>query len=177
MASWVAERLVFVDESGVNLSMTRAEARAPRGERVIDHVPGDRWTNFTIVAGLRLEGITSPMLLAGAMNTESLRAWTINCLCPNLRPNDIVIWDNLSIHADPIVACAIAERGAWLEFLPPYSPDLNPIEKAWSKMKAILRRFGPRSWKRLVATVRRALLAIERTDASGWFAHCGYTIK
>lgn len=146
--------------------MTRAVARAPRGERIVDHVSGGRWKNFTIIAGLRLDGISAPMLLPGAMNTESLQAWAVDCLCPTLRPNDIVIWDNLNIHADPLIACAIAERGAWLQFLPPHSPNLHPIEKAWMKMKSILRRLGPRSWTRLVAAVRRALLAVEPTDAS-----------
>lgn len=168
------QRLVFVDESGVNLAMTRANARAPSGERVIDHVPGGRWSNYSVVAGLRSDGIIAPMLLPGAMDTASLRAWVIEVLCPNLRRNDVVIWDNLSIHADPIAACAIAERGAWLQFLPAYSPDLNPIEKAWAKMKTILRSLGPRKWRRLVSAVQRALLAIDDSDARGWFAHCGY---
>ncbi len=144
---------------------------------MIDHVPCDRWENFSVIAGLRTKGIVAPMLVPGAMNTESLRAWAIKCLCPNLHREDIVIWDNLGIHNDQIVGCAIAERGAWLEFLPPYSPDFNPIELAWSKMKTTLRTLGPRTWNRLVRGVGHALLAITSSDARAWFGHCGYTVK
>lgn len=177
MVAWDTKRLVFVDESGVNLAMTRANARAPSGERVIDHVPGGRWSNYSVIAGLRSDGIIAPMLLPGAMNATSLRTWVVEVLCPSLRRDDIVIWDNLSIHTDPIAACAIAERGAWLHFLPAYSPDLNPIEKAWAKMKSILRSLRPRKWRRLVTAVQRALLAIDDNDAQGWFSHCGYTTE
>jgi hypothetical protein len=92
-------------------------------------VPGGRWSNYSIIAGLRSDGIIAPMLLPGAMNAASLLTWVIEVLCPNLQRDDIVIWDNLSIHTDPIAACAIAERGAWLQFLPACSPDLNPIGK------------------------------------------------
>jgi transposase len=114
------------------------------------------------------------MLLPGAMNTEALRVWVRDCLAPLLRPGDILIWDNLGIHEDPEVAALIRATGARLEFLPPYSPDLNPIENAWSKAKAILRGLAARTWEALVPAVAVALQAVTPADSLGWFCHCGY---
>ncbi len=176
MLRWAMRKLVFIDESGVNLSQTRTEARAPRGERVVDHVPGRRWETYSIIAGLRSTGIVAPMVLPGAMNTESLRVWVQTVLAPELKRGDIVVWDNLGIHTDPDVAAAIAARGARLEFLPPYSPEFNPIEEAWSKMKGILRTAKARTVDALVQAVGEALEAISATDCLGWFKHAGYAV-
>jgi transposase len=165
---------VFIDESGVNTSMTRAEAWAPRNERAVDHVPGRRWESHTVIAALRVDGICAPMVLPGAMNTEALRVWVRDCLCPELRPGDIVIWDNLGIHGDPELEQYIRSRGAALEFLPPYSPELNPIELVWSKVKAILRRLRPRDWNGILAALRQALLAVSSTECLNYFCHAGY---
>lgn len=174
MRTWAPSRLVFIDESGVNLSLTRAEGRAPRGERVVDDVPGSRWENFSVIAALRSTGIVAPMILPGAMNGEALRTWVAQCLAPELCPGDIVIWDNLGIHGDAEVVKTIKACGARLRFLPPYSPDLNPIERAWSKMKSILRAIGARVKDSLVQGLADALGAITPRDCDGWFRHSGY---
>lgn len=166
-----------MDESGVNLALTRTSGWAPRGERLVDHVPGRRWETFTVIAALSLDGVHAPMLLPGAMNTEAMRAWSRELLAPLLRAGDIVIWDNLGIHEDSEVRFAVEVTGARLEFLPPYSPDLNPIELAWSKAKAHLRRLGARTWQALVAGVGDALHAVTKTDSAGWFRHCGYLVR
>lgn len=113
------------------------------------------------------------MVLPGAMNTMSLRTWVNECLCPGLRPQDIVVWDNLKIHGDKEVARAIRERGARLKFLPAYSPEFNPIEEAWSKMKALLRAAKARTSGALVEHLGKALQAITATDCAGWFEHAG----
>jgi len=177
MPCWSRDRLIFVDECGVNLSLTRAVAWAPRGERVTDYVPGRRWETYSIIAGLRNDGVIAPMVLPGAMNTEAMRAWARDVLAPHLRPGDIVIWDNLSIHDDPELAKLIRSRGARLEFLPPYSPELNPIEEAWSKLKSTLRVAKARLFDALVQAIDEALHAISPADCLGWFEHAGYLRK
>src|SRR5262249_49667642 len=151
------------------------EAWAPRGERAVDHVPGRRWETFTLIAALRFDGVHAPMLLPGAMNALALRTWVRNSLVPLLRNGDIVVWDNLGIHDDYEVRLSIEAAGARLRFLPPYSPDFNPIEQAWSKTKAVLRRLGARTWRRLVDAVSQALHSITPLDCIGWFENCGYT--
>jgi transposase len=163
-----------VDESGVNLSMTRKEAWAPRGERIVDNVPGRRWETFTLIAALSVDGVRAPLLLPGAMNTEGLRVWVRDQLAPLLQPGDIVIWDNLGIHGDAEVRRLVRAMGARIEFLPAYSPDLNPIETAWSKAKALLRATAARTWGALIDGVSRALQAITPMDALNWFCHSGY---
>ena len=137
--AWDPSRLIFVDESGVNLSMTRSVAWAPVGQRAVDAVPGDRWSNYSVIAGLGIAGVVAPMVVPGAIDGQAMLKWVERCLAPVLHPGDIVIWDNLSVHTDARLLAAIERRGAELVFLPPYSPDLNPIEQAWSKAKAILR--------------------------------------
>lgn len=173
---WPVDKLIFIDESGVNLSLTRAEAWGPRGERVIDHVPGRRWETYSVIAGLRITGPIAPMLLPGAMNTDSLVVWVEKVLGPELRPGDIVVMDNLKIHYDPDVEAAIERRGARLEFLPRYSPDFNPIEEAWSKMKSMLRAANARIVDALVSALDDALSAITPTDCQGWYRHAGYAV-
>lgn len=173
---WHNSQLVFIDESGVNLSQTRAEGRAPRGERLVDSVPAGRWENYTVIAGLRENGIIAPMILPGAMNSDCLRTWVRKSLAPALKRGDIVVWDNLNIHNDVEIAKLIERRGARLEFLPPYSPDLNPIEKAWSKMKSVLRRLKARTREALIEALGVALRAISKQDSIGWFRHAGYTL-
>jgi transposase len=171
---WRRSRLWFVDESGVNLSLARQEAWAPRGKRIVDYVPGRRWETYSVIAALNVNGVHAPLLLPGAMNTDAMREWTRNHLAPLLKPGDIVIWDNLGIHQDAEVSMYIRGSGARLEFLPAYSPDLNPIENAWSKAKARLRASAARTWDTLVQSVGAALQAITPTDSLNWFCHCGY---
>ena len=165
---------MFVDESGVHLALTPAYGRAPRGERVVDDVPSHRWETYSVIAALRCTGIVAPMVLRGAVDTAALRAWVQTTLAPELQAGDIVVWDNLRIHEDPEVAEMIAIRGARLEFLPPYSADLNPIEEAWSKMKSVLRRICARTLDALLSGVGEALEAISPSDCHGWFKHAGY---
>jgi transposase len=177
MLRWALGRLVFVDESGINLAQTPAYARAPRGERAIDYVPGGRWETYSVIAGLRSTGIVAPMMLPGAMNADWMLTWTQNVLAPHLRPGDIVVWDNLGIHKDPDVVAAIRATGARLEFLPPYSPELNPIEEAWSKMKTLLRVAKARTFEALLEDLGAALEAISPADCLGWFKHAGYAVS
>lgn len=176
MLRWPFRRLVFVDESGVNLSQTRAQAWAPRGERVVDHIPGRRET-YSVIAALRSTGVFAPMVLPGAMNTDALVAWVDQELAPQLRSGDIVVWDNVGFHNSPEVASLIRKRGARVRFLPPYSPELNPIEEAWSKMKSILRSAKARAAEALVRALDEALGAISSADCAGWFTHAGYAVK
>jgi transposase len=173
MLRWPFRSLVFVDESGVNLSQTRAQAWAPRGQRIAEQIPGRRET-YSVIAALRSTGIIAPMVLAGAMNTDALLAWIEQVLAPQLRRGDVVIWDNVGFHNAPEVAKAVKKRGARLEFIPPYSPEFNPIEEAWSKMKSILRAAKARAADALVDALDDALSAISPTDSTGWFRHAGY---
>jgi transposase len=155
--------------------MTRTQAWAPVGERAVDDVPGNRWSNYSVIAGLRLSGIVAPMIIPGAIDGQVMLQWVEHCLVPELRENDVVIWDNLSVHTDDRLRLLIQNRGAQLVFLPPYSPEFNPIEHAWSKAKSIVRKLAPRTWAKLSAALGRALRAVSATDALGWFKHCGYT--
>lgn len=176
MLRWGFRRLVFVDESGINLAQTPAYGRALRGDRVVDHVPGGRWETYSVIAALRSTGVVAPMMIRGAMNTAAMLFWVQNALAPELQPGDIVIWDNLSIHKDPDVVAAIKATGARLEFLPPYSPELNPIEEAWSKVKTFLRVVKARTFDTLVDGLGEALRAVSPTDCLGWFEHAGYAL-
>ena len=116
------------------------------------------------------------MIVPGAIDGQAMRMWVEQSLAPALSPGDIVIWDNLSVHTDIRLRNEIEQRGASLVFLPAYSPDLNPIEQAWSKAKSILRKLGPRCWAKLLTALGTALLAITTNDAIGWFKHAGYAI-
>ena len=173
---WNHARLICVDESGVNLAMTRNVAWSPVGERATCDVPGGRWTNYSIIAGLSISGFVAPMILPGAIDGQAMLGWVEQCLAPTLRRGDIVIWDNLSVHGDSRLKSVIERRGAELVFLPPYSPDLNPIELAWSKLKSSLRKLAPRTWSRLVSALGTALEEVTANDAAGWFKHAGFAI-
>ena len=171
-----AARLVFLDETGIHLSMTRTHARAPSGERAVDAVPKNWGDSVTVVAGLTLDGIIAPMMLHGAMNARAFEAYVEQCLLPELREGDVVVWDNLAAHKKPIMRELIERAGARVLLLPPYSPDFNPIEPSWSKFKAILRALGARTIDALHDGVRTALRAITPLDARGWFLHCGHCV-
>ena len=171
-----ASRLVFLDETGVNLSMTRAYARAPSGERAVAAVPKNWGDSVTVVAALTLDGIIAPMMLQGAMNARAFEAYVEQCLVPELRTGDVVVMDNLASHKRPVVLDLIGRAGARALFLPPYSPDFNPIEPSWSKFKAILRARAARTKRTLQNGVRAALQAITPLDARGWFRHCGHSV-
>jgi transposase len=170
-------RFKFVDESGVNLAMTRRFGRAPRGERVIGAVPQNYGTNLTMIAALSLHGIEAVMTIEGATEAEVFHAYAEQVLGPTLRPGDIVVLDNLSAHTMARIREVIEGRGARLLYLPPYSPDLAPIEQAWSKIKTFLRTAKARTHEARERAIQQALMTITAADAHGWFTYCGYTVR
>ena len=173
---FAAARLKFIDETGMNLAMTRRYGRAAPGVRVVDRVPRNHGANLSLLAALGLAGLSAPMTVEGAVDTAVFRSYVDRVLGPTLRPGDIVVWDNLAVHKVAEIAAAIAARGARLEPLPPYSPEFNPIEHCWAKLKTALRQAGARTRRRLDAALKRALKTITPADAQAWFAHCGYPV-
>jgi transposase len=164
-----------LDESGAKTNLTRLCGRALKGERVHASTPHGHWQTTTMISSIRLDGSTACMALEGTTDTESFRAYVAQVLAPTLRPGDIVVMDNLSPHkSDPTLAL-IRSAGAQVLFLPAYSPDLNPIEKMWSKVKGLLRAAEARTSAELVAAIGQALAKITRQDALGWFVSCGYS--
>jgi transposase len=167
-------RLIFVDETGTNLGMTRRYGRAPRGQRVVGHVPRNHGPNVTLVAALDQAGLLGELTITGALDRLAFEAYVTRILVPRLWPGDIVICDNLSAHKSKRARIWIEATGARLLFLPPYSPDFNPIELAFSKLKAALRGAGARTRAELDQAITAALGTITGQDAKAWFAHCGY---
>lgn len=169
-----ASRLVFVDESGAKTNMTRLRGRAPRGHRVYDSAPHGHWHTTTMLSSMRLDGSTACMVVDGATDTDVFMAYVQNVLIPSLRQGDIVVMDNLAPHKSPAIFQAIQEAGAQLLYLPPYSPDFNPIEKMWSKLKEKLRALAARTQQELLDAIANALQSVTASDAQGWFTSCGY---
>src|ERR1700758_4107263 len=149
------DRLIFIDETGTSTTMARLRGRAPRGERLVGKIPHGHWKTTTFVAGLRVNALTAPGVIDGPMNGNAFLAYVEQILAPTLRPDDIVVMDNLSAHKVPGVRQAIEAAGARLLYLPPYSPDFNPIEQLFAKLKALLRKAAERSvdglWNRIAA--------------------------
>jgi transposase len=170
------KKLVFVDESGANTTMTRTHGRAPRGTRVTGAVPNGHWQTLTLIGALRLSGIAAAATVAAATDSEVFRAFVTECLVPALHRGDVVVWDNLSPHRAIGVAQAIEQAGAALIPLPPYSPDLSPIEPCWSKVKQHLRSAAARTPEALGHAAAAGFAAVTSNDARGWFAHCGYGV-
>lgn len=170
-----AYRYVFIDESAAKTNMTRLYGRGRRGQRVRDHTPHGHWNTTTMIGSLRLDGTVSCMAVDGATTQEVFREYIRQVLCPTLREGDIVIADNLSAHKDEESEALIRAKGATLEFLPPYSPDFNPIEKMWSKVKACLRAQKARTEEGLIQAIGLALKSITPEDSQGYFFSCGYT--
>lgn len=170
-------RFKFLDESGVNLSLTRLYGRAAPDQRVVDNTPQPSGPQTTTLAVIGLTGITAPLVLPGAVNGSIFYGYIEQCVVPTLKPGDILFMDNLSAHKVEGIKTLIQTGGAHLIYLPPYSPDFNPIELAWSKVKTILRRLKARTFPDLIEALKQALLAITPQDIRGWFAHCGYTIN
>jgi transposase len=170
-----ARRIVFVDESGFNTSMTRLRARAPRGKRAYGKVPRNRAKNTTLIAAITLEGaMGNSMTVEGATDALAFEAYVEHFLAPWLQKGQVVVLDGLGAHRTEKVRELIKARGADLVFLPSYSPDLNPIEEAFSKIKHLVRKEGARVREALVEAIGRALAAVTTEDAAGWFAHAGY---
>jgi len=168
------QSLVFLDETGAKTNMTRRYGRASVGQRAGDHVPCGHWNTTTLIAAVRTSGPFAPMLLDGATNGDAFLTWVRQVMVPSLRAGDIVVMDNLSSHKSNAVREAIEGAGARLLYLPPYSPDLNPIEKMWSKMKTFLRGAKARTYDELIDAVKNALEKITTSDIENWFRHCGY---
>lgn len=167
------KRLLYLDESGAQTNLTRLYGRAPRGERLVSSAPAGHWTSLTMVCAILFDRVVAPMVMEGAMNSWIFQGYVNLFLVPELRPGDTVIMDNLASHKSNPVREAIEGAGAKLLFLPPYSPDLNPIEKMWSKVKAQLRSEEKRTKKTLVNAIGRALKSITASDCSGFFRSVG----
>ena len=170
-------RVRFVDESGVNIAMTRLFGRAPRGERVVGSVPQNYGSNLTMLASLAVSGLDALMTIEGATDGEVFKAYVEQVLCPKLVRGDIVVVDNLGAHKVAGVREAIERRGAKLIYLPPYSPDLSPIEKCWSKIKTYIRAVGARTYEALEEAIKQAIATVTESDALAWFIHCGYLVN
>lgn len=171
------QQFVFIDESGTHIALTRPYGWAPHDQRAAGSVPRNHGKNTTLVVALTPDGLQVPWLVEGAMNTETFTWYITEQLGPTLQPGQVVVVDNLSAHKAERIREAITARQCELLFLPPYSPDCTPIEQAFSKIKAILRRLGARTREALLEAVRLALDAITPADATAWFTHAGYTLS
>ena len=164
-------RLVFLDETGAKTNMTRLYARAKKGERAVDYAPHGHWSTTTLVAALSAQGAIAPMVLDGPMDRVSFEAYVEQVLIPALAPGSIVIMDNLAAHKSTIVAEMLHDAGADLWYLPPYSPDLNPIELMWSKVKNSLRRAKARTQETLFDAIAEALQEVTPEQSHNFFCH------
>ena len=165
--------LKFLDESGVTTQMTRLWGRAARGERVTEATPDGRWQVLTTLGTISLRGIEAAMTVPAATDGDVFRAYVEQVLCATLQPGDVVVMDNLSAHKVAGIQELIEARGAHVIYLPPYSPDLNPIEQAWSKFKQFLRAVKARTAEALDQAITEALKSITAENAQAWFRHCG----
>ena len=170
-------RFVFLDETGAKTNMTRPYARARKGERATAYAPHGHWHTTTLVAGLTLAGAIAPMVLDGAMDRLSFEAYVAQCLAPTLPPGAILIMDNLSAHKSAAITQLIENAGATLWYLPPYSPDYNPIEQMWSKVKASLKHVCARTHDALGEAIALALDAVSPEDSQSLFRHCAVGVE
>jgi transposase len=170
-------RLVFVDESGMHTSMGRLRSRAPRGLRAYGKVPKNRGKNTTLIASMSLCGMGEAMCIEGATDSEAFEVYVEHFLAPSLSEGQVVVLDKLGAHRPKRIRELIEDRGAELVFVPSYSPDLNPIEEAFSKIKNILRKLGARTHEALLEAMEEALFEVTAADAAGWFDHCGYEVE
>lgn len=169
-----AERLVFIDETATATNMTRRYGGCPSNQRLVAKAPHGDWRTTTLVAGLRQSGITAPLVLDGPMTGAAFRAYAEQFLAPALKPGDVVVMDNLSAHKVDGVRQAIESAGAPVLYLPPYSPDLNPIEQVFAKIKAILRKAAARTKQALWSAIRKALERCDADEFHGYLRNYGY---
>lgn len=174
MGGWDCSRLLFIDESGLNTKMVPLYGWSPRSSRCESKAPHGHWKSSTFVGAMGVGGIVAPWLLDGSMDGAGFLAYVRTQLVPVLKPGDIVVCDNLSSHKVAGVAEAVEKAGAKLLHLPPYSPDLNPIEMAFSKLKALLRKASARTFEALMEALGQALAQITPQDCQGFFRHAGY---
>jgi transposase len=168
------DRLVFIDETGTSTNMALLRGRAPRGERLVGKIPHGHWKTTTFVAALRANALTAPCVLDGPMNGDAFLAYVEQVLAPTLIPGDIVVMDNLSAHKLPAIRQAIQAAGAKLLYLPPYSPDFNPIEQLFAKLKALLRKAAERSIEGLWHRIATLLDAFSPDECANYFRNAGY---
>jgi transposase len=169
--------LIFVDETWAKTNMTRLRGRAPRGRRLVEKVPHGHWKTTTLVAALDAAGVRCSMSLDGPVDRLAFESFVAEVLAPAVRPGDLVVMDNLSSHKGPRVAALVEAAGGRVLYLPPYSPDLSPIELAFSKVKQALRGAAHRTADALWSCMQAALDAVTASDAQGYFRHCGYTLE
>lgn len=167
-------RLMFIDETWTNTAMVRLRGRAARGERLVDYAPHGDWTTVTFVGALRQRGMTAPFVIKGAMNGLTFLAYVKPCWVPTLKPGEIVLMDNLPVHKVAGVAEAIEAAGATLIYFPKYSPDLNPIELAFSKLKPHLRKAAEHTIPRLLRQIGRVVSDFSVQEFRNFFRHAGY---
>ena len=172
-----ARRLIFIDETWAKTNMTRLRGRARRGERLVDRTPHGHWKTTTLIAALGLEGVRCSTVVDGAVNGAVFESFVEQVLVPELRAGDVVVMDNLSSHKTAMTRELIESAGAELVFLPPYSPDLNPIEMVFAKVKQLLRSLACRTRDQLWRSMQRVLDAVTPSDAANCFRHCGYTLR
>jgi len=177
MPEMEADKLIFVDESGVNRGMSRTYGWAPMGQRAEGSKPRNPGKNVSLVGALSTEGVVTSLLLEGSIDGAAFKAFTEELLVPILQPGDIVLADNLNTHKVTGIEEAINSKGAKLQFLPSYSPEFSPIEPCWSKVKEALRKAAARTFSELEEAVKDALDEVTEKDAKGWFKHCGYCIE
>ena len=167
-------RLVFIDETSVNTKMTRLRGRAKRGKRLKANAPFGKWSTQTFIAGLRHNELTAPWIIPGAMDRDAFNIYIETQLAPTLAPGDVVILDNLSVHKSAKAEAAVRARGAWMLFLPQYSPDLNPIEMVFAKLKAHLRKAAARTFDALIDAIGDICGLYEPTECQNYFTKAGY---
>jgi transposase len=167
---------VFLDECGVTTDLLRRYGRSPSGVRLHDHTPCGHWQTHTVVAGLRLDGLTAPAVFDGPIDTPTFLAYVEQVLVPALRPGDVVVLDNLAVHKQPEMRAAIAAAGAQVRFLPPYSPDFNPIEQAFATLKAWLRAARPCTFDHVCELIAAAIGLFTPTECANYVRHCGYRV-
>lgn len=167
---------IFLDECGVTTDLLRRYGRSPRGTRLHDHTPCSHWQTHTVIAGLRLHGLTAPAVFDGPIDNESFLAYVEQVLVPTLQPGDVVVLDNLAVHKQPEVCAAVARVGARVRYLPPYSPDLNPIEQAFAKLKAFLRALRPRNFEQVCTLIAHALTLYTSTECANYIRNAGYRV-
>lgn len=167
-------RLVFIDETGTQTKMARRRGRAPRGQRLVAAVPHGHWKTLTLIAALRCDGITAPMVIDQPMNGQIFQAWVEQVLRPTLKAGDIVVWDNLPAHKIASARAAVEAAGATLLWLPAYSPDFNPIEQLFAKLKAHLRKAAARTLDQLWREIGRILDTVPPNECANYFKNAGY---
>jgi transposase len=169
------KRFRFIDESGAKTNMVRLHGRCEKGQRLLSKAPAGHWQTTSMIAAIGLDGVTAPFALDGAVDSEAFVLYVQRVLLPSLRGGEIVVLDNLSCHKHPRVRELIESVGAEVWYLPPYSPEFNPIEELWSKVKQILRSLAARTFEGLIDAIRTALQQVSTEDILGWFTHSGYT--